>query len=460
MKQVSRREFLRYAGIGSAGLVLAACGTTPAPETIIQTQEVEKVITATPPVVAKFPGTKLSMKLRSSFIPQVNEVLRAEVEAWGKQTGVEVEVDIVGMNDIQTITATAAETGAGPDIVELNQSSAHTFAEALVDVSDVAQDLGNRYGGWYDSAKEACQVGGTWMALPRYYASHAINYRTDVFEKIGASVPKTWEELYEIGKELKAAGLPQVAFPLGHAVGDGNDFNYSVLWSYGASDIAADGKTVAIDSAETRQALAFMKKLFDETMPPDTLSYDDGSNNRSFYAGTIGVTNNAASIYINARNQNLTLEVDGEQKNVADIMDHFAYPAGPAGAVTYAEFMSMGIFGYSKNVDAAKALIQYLNEKDQLAPYAMPAYSFVFPALKDYKDMSIMPWNSNPKIAAFRDYAEQSHLPGYPSANFMGGNDAYANWVVVDMFASVAGGTATIDQAIATAKALLEQSYG
>ncbi len=199
---------------------------------------------------------------------------------------------------------------------------------------------------------------------------------------------------------------------------------------------------------------------FDDCMPEDTLSYDDGSNNRAFYAGTIGVTNNAASIYINARNQNLTLDVDGETKNIHEIMDHFAYPAGPAGAVTYAEFMSLGVFKFSKYPEAAKALLKFLNEKEQLVPYAMPAYSFVFPAMKDYKDMGIMPWNANPKIAAFKGYAEQSHLPGYPSDNFLGGNDAYAKWVVVDMFASVCGGAATIDEAVKTAADLLAESYG
>ncbi len=457
--KLPRRDFIKLAlaaGVSLTGIANVLAGCVPAPPAAPS----EAVSTEAKAGALSVEG-RLTMKLRSSFIPQVNEVLRAVIEDWGDQNDVPVEVDIVSMNDIQTITATAAETGAGPDIVELNQSSAHTFAEALVDVGDIAEDLGSRYGGWYDSAKEACFVDGVWKALPRYYAAHAINYRVDVFEKIGANIPATWEELYEIGKELRAAGLPEIGFPLGHAVGDGNDFNYSVLWSYGGSDVAPDGKTVAIDSPETRAALEFMKKLFDDTMPPDTLSYDDGSNNRAFNAGAISVTNNAASIYINARNQNIMVkDVNGEEKKLHELMDHFPYPAGPAGAVTYAEFMSMGVMGYSKNQEAAKALIKYLNEKDQLVPYAMPAYSFVFPALKQYKDMPIMPWNSNPKIAAFKEYAEKSHLPGYPSKNLRGGNDAYAKWVIVDMFASVCGGTATIDEAIATAAALLQESYG
>ena len=472
--RMSRRDFIKYAaaaGVSASGMIAALAACSPQ-----QAAVVAPTIAAVAPTAAAMAATAvgeaaapvaaplsvegtLTMKLRASFIPQVNEILQAQIEQWGKENNVPVAVDIVSMNDIQTLTATAAETGAGPDIIELNQASAHTFNEALIDMSAEAKEIGDAYGGWFDSAVEACVVGDKWMAMPRYYAAHAINYRTDIFEQIGASIPTTWEEVYEIGKELRAAGLPEVAFPLGHAVGDGNDFNYSVLWSYGASDIAPDGKTIAIDSPETRSALEFMKKLFEDTMPEDTLSYDDGSNNRAFNAGTISVTNNAASIYINARNQAIKLTIDGEEKNLSDLMDHFSYPAGPAGELTYAEFMSQGVFSYSKNQDAAKALIKYLNEREQLSLYAIPSYSFVFPALKDYMDAPLMPWNTNPKIEPFKIYAPKSHLPGYPSKNFLGGNDAYTKWVIVDMFASVASGVATIDEGIATAAALLQESY-
>ncbi len=460
--QMSRRDFIKHAaaaGVSATAIVsvLAACGPQEAAvPTAAPSAPAAGGESASAPLAVE--GT-LSMKLRASFIPQVNEILQAQIEEWGAANNVPVEVDIVSMNDIQTLTATAAETGAGPDIVELNQASAHTFGEALVDLTDVATELGQAYGGWYNSAVEACDVGGVWKGVPRYYAAHAINYRTDVLAQVGASIPDTWEGVYELGKELRAAGLPEVAFPLGRAVGDGNDFNYSVLWSYGASDISEDGTTIAIDSPETRAALEFMKKLFDEAMPEDTLSYDDGSNNRAFNAGTISVTNNAASIYINARNQNMMVPVDGEDRSLAELMDHFPYPAGPAGDITYAEFMAQAVFDYSPNIDAAKSLIKYLNEGPQLTLYAVPAYSFVFPALRDYLDMAIMPWNSNPKIAAFKFYAEKSHLPGFPSKNFVGGNDAYTRWIVVDMFSSVCAGVATIDEAIATAAGQLQESY-
>jgi multiple sugar transport system substrate-binding protein len=451
--RISRRDFIKFmlaAGASATGIsaVLASCAPEP-------------VATAVAPSAGSM-GGELTMKLRAAFIPQGNEVLKAIAEDWGVKNGVKVAVDIVSMNDLQTITATAAETGAGPDIVEINQGSAHLFSTQFVDVSDICDDLGTRYGGWYDSAQEACVVDGKWLSVPRFYAPHAVSYRTDIFEKVGVTkdnLPQTWEEVYEVGKEIMDAGLPPIAFPLAHATGDGNDFNYTMLWSYGASDVKEDGKTVAIDSAETRAALEFMLKL-KSVMPDDVLSYDDGSNNRAFDASTISASNNAPTIWGNAFLQQKKVEIDGEQKNLADFTDHFEYPAGPAGRVAYAEFMSQAIFGYSKNADAAKALLTYLNEKDQLSPWAMPNLGFVFPALKDYKDNVIMPWNTNPKLAPFKNNASVSHLPGFPSQNFRGGTDAYAKWVVVDMFASVCGGIATIDEAIKTAASLLAESYG
>lgn len=458
--KLNRRDFILKsieAGFAVTGIASALAACAPAP-TAAPTSAPAAAATSGPAPL-KVDG-KLTMKLRAGFVPQGNEILSVIVQDWGKKNNLAVSVDIVSMNDLQTITASAAETGAGPDIVEINQGSAHLFDQKLVDLSDVADDLGKRYGGWYAAAEEACKVNAKWKSLPRFFAPHAINYRKDLFDKVGATKPpKTWEELYEVGKALKAAKLAPIGFPLGHAVGDGNDFAYSVLWSYGGSDVAADGKTVAIDSAGTRAALEYMKKLFTDAMPPEVLSYDDAANNRTFNAGSISATNNASSIYGNARNQAIQIKDGDKSINLADVMDHFAYPAGPAGQVTYAEFMSSAIMSYSKNIDAAKALLKYLNEKEQISPWAMPNVGFVFPALKVYKDDVLMPWNTNAKLTSFKDYAATSHLPGYPSKNFRSGTDAYAKWLIVDMFASVANGK-SVDSVIASTATQLKTIYG
>lgn len=464
--QMSRRDFLKLAALTGTSGILVACGVkvTEIPATEVATKVATEAAATEAAVKPLSVVDKLTMKLRAAFMPQGNEILKVIVQDWGAKNNIPVEVDIVSMNDLQTIVATAAETGAGPDIIEINQGSAHLFAEKLADVSDVCNDLAARYDGFYASAEEACKVDGKWLSVPRFYAPHAISYRIDLFEQVGVKEPpKTWEELYEVGKALQEAGLAPIAFPLGHAVGDGNDFNYSVLWSHGASDVAADGKTVTIDSPETRAAIEYMQRLF-SVMPLETLGYDDAANNRAFLASSISATNNASTIWGTARNSSTkykTKDADGKEveKNLHEVTGHFVYPEGPAGRVTYAEFMSSAVMGYSKNVDAAKALLTYLNEREQVTPWVNPNLGFVFPPLKGLKNDLLMPWNTTAKLAPFKDYADTSHLPGYPSTNFRGGTDAYAKWVVVDMFASVCGGLASIDEAIATAKALLEESY-
>lgn len=469
--KLSRRDFLKISVVGSASVagagVLASCAPA-ATSTAVATAAATAAVTATtmPEKLSVASGTKLTMKLRAAFMPQGNEILKVIIQDWGAKNEIPVEVDIVSMNDLQTIAATAAETGAGPDIIEINQGSAHLFAEKLVDVSDVCGDLASRYGGYYVSAEEACKVAGVWLSVPRFYAPHAISYRKDLFEQVGVTTPPTtWEGLYQAGKALQDAGLAPIAFPLGHAVGDGNDFNYSVLWSHGASDVAADGKTVTINSPETRAALEFMQKLF-TVMPADVLSYDDSANNRTFLAGSISATNNASTIWATARNQGKTVvtgkDADGKDivKNLHELTDHFVYPAGPAGQITYAEFMSSAIFSYSPNVAAAKALLTYLNEVAQVEPWAIPNLGFVFPPLMSQKDGLLMPWNTTPKLAPFKGYAATSHLPGFPSTNFRSGTEAYAKWLVVDMFASVCGGMATIDEAVAEAETQLKSIYG
>jgi multiple sugar transport system substrate-binding protein len=467
-RNLSRRDFLKLAALTGASAtgvssVLSACSPNPTPVApsgaAVDTAAPAVEAAAAPGKLSVAPGTKLTMKLRAAFMPQGNEILKAIILDWGQKNEIPVEVDIVSMNDLQTIAATAAETGAGPDIIEINQGSAHLFAEKLTDVSDVCGDLGGRYGGFYASAEEACKVNGKWLSVPRFYAPHAIAYRKDLFEQVGFSTPpKTWEELYEAGKALVDAGLPQVAFPVSHAVGDGNDFIYSVLWSYGASDVAPDGKTVAINSAETRTALEYMKKLF-SVMPPDVLSYDDASNNRAFLAGTISASNNASTIWAVARNQGTKVKVNEEDKNLHELTDHFVYPSGPAGQVTYAEFMSSAIMSYTPNADAAKALLTYINEREQVTPWVNPNLGFVFPPLKGMKDDLLMPWNSIDKLAPFKDYAEASHLPGYPSTNFRAGTEAYAKWIIVDMFANVCADLMSVDEAIADAEKQLKSIY-
>ena len=75
-------------------------------------------------------------------------------------TGIEVRVDAEGWEDVRPKAAVAANVGSGPDIIISTMEDAHLYPDKLVDVTDVANYLGNKYGGWYPSAAKAYGMHG------------------------------------------------------------------------------------------------------------------------------------------------------------------------------------------------------------------------------------------------------------------------------------------------------------
>ena len=117
-------------------------------------------------------------------------------------------------------------------------------------------------------------VNGKWKAIPFGNVGQLMNYRIDWFDEVGVKdFPDTWDGLLEAGIKLKKAGHP-FGFELGHGFGDNHGWLYPLLWSYGAREVEPDGKTVAIDSAETARAVDFCREFFQKTMFEDVPGLD------------------------------------------------------------------------------------------------------------------------------------------------------------------------------------------
>ncbi len=73
----------------------------------------------------------------------------ANVKKFTDKTGIEVRVDNEGWEDVRPKAAVAANTGAGPDIILSTNDDANLYPDKLLDVTDLAEYLGKKYGGWY-----------------------------------------------------------------------------------------------------------------------------------------------------------------------------------------------------------------------------------------------------------------------------------------------------------------------
>jgi len=105
------------------------------------------------------------------------------------------------------MASVAANTGAGPDLFWGLYSLPHLFPQKCVDVSDVADYLGKKYGGWVPSAVTYGKSGNKWIAIPICYSGNMQNYRISSLKKAGFSkFPATTDEYLEFAKATKRNG--------------------------------------------------------------------------------------------------------------------------------------------------------------------------------------------------------------------------------------------------------------
>ena len=391
----------------------------------------------------------MSMMHESSFIPPFDAFFKNTLApAYEKATGIHINYELVSVGSLQTRVTTVAETGSGPDMTLNFFNWPFLFDEKYVDLSDIAEEIGKKGGGWHDAAKEAVIVHGKWKAIPFGNVGQLMNYRMDWFEKVGVKqFPDTWEELLEAGSKLKKAGQP-FGLELGHGFGDNHGWLYPLLWSFGGREVESDGKTVVIDSAETAKAVDFCRKFFQDTMFEDVLGWTDVSNNKAYLSEQISCTNNAESIlFIAKRDFPEIAKVTGQAQN----------PKGPSGQRFHILApWSHSIFTHTPDVKAAKDFLVWMMDPKQVGGWYASAVSYYAPFLHMFDDAPL--WHAEPRNLPYRDSLATSHLPGWPAPISRQQSESVAKYVVVDMFAKACAGKST-RQVIAEANAQLKQIY-
>src|SRR4029079_12589665 len=299
----------------------------------------------------------------NDFVPGSDQLLRKEMlpEA-EKALGMKITFETVNANDLQPRITSAIQSGAGPDLIMLNNNHRQRYADSLVDLSDIAEATGKDEGGYYPLVRANSNNGQKCLAMPWAIIGAMIAYRKSWFEEAGAnSFPETWEAYREVGKKLKAKGRP-IGQTLGHTFGDSPTFTYPLLWSFGGKEVEADGRTVAINTKEAVESVAFMTAFWKEAHDEGGLAWDDTNNNRAFLSQTISATLNGASIYIESlRNADKYISEKGAQLKT-DIQ-HAPLPKGPAGQFAMHTYFSHVIPKYSKNEKTAKDLLKWVHSK-------------------------------------------------------------------------------------------------
>jgi multiple sugar transport system substrate-binding protein len=426
---MTRRDLLKTAGMGTAGASLATMlGARQAP--------------------AQIKGTTLRILQWSHFVPAYDVWFDKFAEEWGAKTGVKVRVDRIPHLELPSRLAAEFAAGRGHDLIYfVGTILTGIYYKNLVDVTDVADRIGQKWGGFIPSAVPISVVEGRWHAIPDFYIVAPMLWRKDLFDKHQLPAPDTWDQARVAARTLKATGHP-TGIALSHC-NDANLFLRSIVFSHGAREADPSGQNILIDSKEMREGLRFLKALYDEGMTPEVFSWDDASDNRYLASGVACWIHDAISAYRTTEDTNppvfqntyLALEPQGTPGKRVSIANPNAY----------------AIWKFAKNAPAAKEFLLHLADHWKDSMGGSRGYNMPFVKSAYAKPMPVI--GSDAKLQVLQDFPEIVGFAGYPGPFTPAVQEVVATFVLPDMCTRVAKGQSP-DEAIKWAMGEYRRIYG
>jgi multiple sugar transport system substrate-binding protein len=312
--------------------------------------------------------------------PQPQQDMEKTVAPFEQQTGIKVNVEVVGWDVQLDRIKNAAVSGQGPDVTQAGTTQVPFFA-ALGGFEDLSSRI-SQIGGQSAYAPGVWQTtqlhgqDGTY-AVPWFTEARAIYYRKDVLKKAGIDPATAFTDVNAFqqtlqtikdkvptigGKPISPFGMPgKKAFDLVHHV-------MPFVWDDGGAELSSDASKSTINSAQAEQGVGFVanlvkKGLFDKSM----LERDGTQVENQFKGGRLAVWIGGPWVLSTISRTDDKNWVPAARKNVGVA----PMPSGPDGkAFTFVGGSNLMMLKSSQHKNEAWALIKYLSGDSVQKQYA------------------------------------------------------------------------------------------
>jgi multiple sugar transport system substrate-binding protein len=401
----------------------------------------------------------LSIMQWAHFVPAYDQWLdNSYVKQWGEKNDIEVKIDHIN-NALLPATAASEVAGQkGHDLFQFLFPPAALEKQTLP-LNDVVQEITRRLGKMTDVAYKSTYNPKTkrYFGVADNYVPDPIHYRRSYWFNVGIS-PNTWDNIRRAAPKLKAAGHP-VGLGMSNEL-DSNMMLMSLLYCYGAALQTADGRP-NINTKGTIEALKVMRDIYRNGMSDEVFAWTAASNNQAFLAGRLSLTVNAISIARSAEaSGNTALSDDTWLRPI---------PRGPVRALGNEHVMGVYfIWKFAENKEAAKKYI--IDQQLAYQQHFTQSQFYNFPA-----------WTNAVKggfVAMNRQAARDTHKPrgkytilttiarryttnvGYPGFANAAVGDIFNQSLIPQMFAQVAQGKTTPEDAARSMQGKFQSIYG
>jgi hypothetical protein len=408
---------------------------------------------------------KLSFFVYSHFVPGFDDVLKMLLRQWAEQNKVDVQADLVSAQTYHLLPAEEAQAGSGHDFWGADRWDVHAYANQLEPVDDVVARLSDRYGAVTPVTDYLANVEGSYRGVPaeRTSVAYSSDSRIDLFKKyVGMDLQAVFPVATEMGQGydawtwnsflVAAEKCANAGYPFGltmAGVPDGVSWLGALFRGFGAELVDAEG-TITARSDNVRKVLDYARRLM-RFVPPDVYSWDDASNNRALISGKSALIFNPPSAWAVAVRDNLTV---GEQ------IWHHPLPAGEHGR--YVPFAPgyWCVWKFSKNKSAAKDLIEWLGQREQVERLVVASRGYDIPPFISMSDFPVWAEEGPPKGTLFNYPLKPQHhaelaVAGWPAPPRIGAQ-MFTQGTMPKLVARVTQSGMPIEQSISLAEQELE----
>ncbi len=206
--------------------------------------------------------------------------------------------------------------------------------------------------------------------------------------------------------------------------------------------------SITVKSDAMKQVLEWFQKLV-PVLPQQVFAWDDASNNKALISGQAALIMNPPSAWAVAVR---------DAPQVAEQLWTFPTPKGPKGRFDATVPFFWGVWGFSKNIPAAKSLLAYLCQRSSVEQTVAASKGYDIPPFAKLRDFKTWAEEGPPKgsIYNYPPRGDVQVVIPYSEAPTRIANQIYAQATAPKMIAQCTQLGKTIKQAIDWAAGELE----
>lgn len=213
------------------------------------------------------------------------------------------------------------------------------------------------------------QIGDSIYLMPYGFYQRLLFYRADWFEEAGLEAPATYDEIYEAAVKLTDPSKNRYGWSFRGGKGGLNMVDM-MYWAWLGNDKLADptaayflkdtdGQTI-FTTPETKEALEFNKKLYQDASPKDSIAWGFSEMVQGFIGGTTAMMIQDPEV------------IPTCQENMAENEWAVqALPTGPSGQAVFPNgYAGWGMTSYTENPDIVAEFILFLSNEENNTYFA------------------------------------------------------------------------------------------